>query len=196
MSQVFDPEKSENLIAEERKEWLPPQKILNACGLEKGDLFFDVGCGNGFFTLPAAGIVDDGGEVHGFDISTELLEELSQRRNEMDLTNVYLHQVDQKGLAPDKMPGFTERADILFFANILHEVDDPGEFMQSYLRLVNPESGRVVIIDWRKQEQEAGPDRDERLAAGEIQSLLQKYDLEIIFSRVLNERYYMFVALR
>lgn len=196
MTKVFDPEKSDRLISEERQKWLPPEKILNACGLKSGDRFFDVGCGNGYFTLPAAEIVGSEGEVHGFDISPDMLEELSRRRTELDIPNIFLHQVDEQGFAADKMPGLTNRADMLFFANILHEVSDPGKFLSSYLRFVNSDTGRVVVIDWRNRKMEAGPDIEERLATGEIQSILKEKELDIIYSRVLNERYYMFVAVK
>ncbi len=196
MTEVFNPEHSEKLINEERRRWLPPRKILNACGLKEGDYFFDVGCGNGYFTIPAAEIVGADGEVHGFDISAELLEELSERRTELDYPNIFLHQVDGEGLAPEKMPGLTEKADILFLANILHEVEDPGKFLNSYLRLVNPETGRIVVIDWRRREMESGPDVDTRLSAGEMQRVLKNNELEIIYSKILNEKYYMFVAVR
>ncbi len=196
MTKVFDPQKSEKLISEERKKWLPPKKLLKACGLKTGDRFFDVGCGNGYFTLAAAEIVGTKGEVHGFDISPEMLEELSRRRTEHDIPNIFLHQVDKQGFAADKMPGLTDRADMLFFANILHEVEDPAEFFQSYLRFVNTETGRIVIIDWRKKEMEAGPAREERLGTGYIQNMLKDKGLDIIYSRVLNERYYMFVSVK
>ncbi len=196
MTKVFDPEKSDKLISEERQKWLPPKKILDACGLKEGDRFFDVGCGNGHFTLPAAELVGSEGEVHGFDISTEMLEELSQRRTELDIPNIFLHQVDEKGFAANKMPGLTNRADMLFFANILHEVDKPREFLSSYLRFVNSDTGRVVVIDWRNKEMEAGPDKSERLNTGEVQNILKEKELDIIYSRILNKRYYMFVAVK
>ncbi len=194
MSRVFNPQNSSRLLSEERKEWLPPKKILEACGLKEGDQFFDVGCGNGFFTLPAAEMVGSEGEVHGFDISADMLEELSERRAESDYTNIYLHQVEAEGLPENRMPGLSGRADVLFFANILHEVEDPGEFFGSYLRLLEEESGRVVILDWRYDEMEPGPDLEERLKAGEIKAILKKNNLKIIFSKILNKRFYMFVG--
>jgi ubiquinone/menaquinone biosynthesis C-methylase UbiE len=40
-----------------------PYKLLKAAGLEEGQKVIEVGCGPGFFTIPAARIVGDEGHV-------------------------------------------------------------------------------------------------------------------------------------
>lgn len=46
-----------------------PYKILNAAGLKTGQHVLEVGCGPGFFTIPAAEIVGEEGSVLALDIN-------------------------------------------------------------------------------------------------------------------------------
>ena len=50
-----------------RRKWQNPEDILREIGLETGMTFLDIGCGNGFFTLPAARMVGPAGQVYGLD---------------------------------------------------------------------------------------------------------------------------------
>jgi 2-polyprenyl-3-methyl-5-hydroxy-6-metoxy-1,4-benzoquinol methylase len=50
-----------------RRRWQNPEAILAYVGLKAGFTFVDVGCGNGFFTVPAARLVGDEGTVYGLD---------------------------------------------------------------------------------------------------------------------------------
>ena len=45
----------------ERRTWQNPEEILTAIGLKAGQTLIDIGCGEGFFTLPAARIVGPNG---------------------------------------------------------------------------------------------------------------------------------------
>lgn len=43
-----------------------PEEVLKDIGLKSGFTFVDMGCGEGFFTIPAARIVGKGGEFTGW----------------------------------------------------------------------------------------------------------------------------------
>ena len=45
-----------------------PYKLLKAAGLEEGQKVIEVGCGPGFFTIPAARIVGDEGHVYAVEV--------------------------------------------------------------------------------------------------------------------------------
>jgi len=63
---------------EERKKWQDPDAILSEIGLEPGMIFTDLGCGEGFFALPAARIVGEAGRVYALDINAEAIEHLKE----------------------------------------------------------------------------------------------------------------------
>jgi ubiquinone/menaquinone biosynthesis C-methylase UbiE len=46
-----------------------PYKLLKAAGLQRGQKVMEVGCGPGFFTIPAAYIVGEEGLVYGVDVN-------------------------------------------------------------------------------------------------------------------------------
>ena len=45
-----------------------PDKLLKAAGLKSGQKVLEVGCGPGFFTIPAAKIVGEEGFVYAVDV--------------------------------------------------------------------------------------------------------------------------------
>ena len=74
----------------ERRKWQDPEAILEEIGLHAGMTFIDVGCGSGFFALPAARMVGKTGKVYGIDISSSAIDTLRERAAQEGLTNVNL----------------------------------------------------------------------------------------------------------
>jgi len=48
-----------------RRKWQDPDVVLMEIGLKPDATFIDVGCGEGFFTLPAVRLVGEKGRVYG-----------------------------------------------------------------------------------------------------------------------------------
>jgi ubiquinone/menaquinone biosynthesis C-methylase UbiE len=65
-----------------------PYKVLNAAGLEPGQEVLEVGCGPGFFTIPAAEIVGKGGSVIALDVNPLAVEHVQQKIKDAGVTNV------------------------------------------------------------------------------------------------------------
>jgi len=194
VAQVFNPAQRDKLHSDNRKKSLPAKKILTACGLGEDKVFLDVGCGNGYFSLPAAEIVGSEGEVHAFDISSQMLEDLQERAEAKKIGNLKLYQVNESGVCEDNVQGeLAGSGDMVLMANLLHEVSGRREFIQYYLEFLK-DQGRLIVIDWRKKEMETGPDYEHRLAVDTVQNLLSEADLELEYSRILNDKYYLIVA--
>ena len=64
-----------------------PYKVLNAAGLEPGQKVLEVGCGPGFFTVPAAGIVGEQGSVLALDVSPLAVEHVQRKIETEGVTN-------------------------------------------------------------------------------------------------------------
>ncbi len=71
-----------------------PVKTLRAAGLQAGQSVLEVGCGTGFFTIPAARLVGDTGLVHSIDVYPPAIEHVAQKVQEAGLTNVKLTLAD------------------------------------------------------------------------------------------------------
>ncbi|RUM88282.1 MAG: methyltransferase, partial [Thermodesulfatator sp.] len=54
MAHRFDPRKKHKLESEERRRLLPPEAVLELLELTPGETLVDLGCGPGYFALPAA----------------------------------------------------------------------------------------------------------------------------------------------
>ncbi len=69
--------------------WLKnPTKILTAIGVASGQRVLDVGCGPGFFTIPAAKLVGEQGRVFALDNQPLAIRHVEKKAQKADLTNV------------------------------------------------------------------------------------------------------------
>lgn len=76
----FDLARLHRLDRPERQAHLRPAELLEAHGVGPGMTVVDIGCGTGFFTLPAAALAGEAGRVYALDIAPEMLDHLRDRR--------------------------------------------------------------------------------------------------------------------
>ncbi len=65
-----------------------PQRLLKAAGLKPGQKVMEVGCGPGFFTIPAAKIVGEGGFVYAVDVHPLAIERVKEKIVREGIKNV------------------------------------------------------------------------------------------------------------
>jgi ubiquinone/menaquinone biosynthesis C-methylase UbiE len=134
----------------DRRKWQDPEAILAGIGVGPGLTFVDIGCGGGFFAIPAARLVGKKGKVYGLDANPASLAALKEQAAKEGLANLYL----TAARAEDAI--VCERcADIVFFGIALHDFQDASRVLQNARRTVKP-SGKLVDVDW-KQEAAFGP---------------------------------------
>ena len=69
--------------------WLMnPLQTLQGAGIEHGQTVLEVGCGTGFFTIPAAKLIGDEGCLVAMDLSSGYIEQVSKKVRNADLKNV------------------------------------------------------------------------------------------------------------
>jgi ubiquinone/menaquinone biosynthesis C-methylase UbiE len=134
-----------------RRRWQDAGAILADIGLKPGATFIDLGCGEGFFALPAARLVGPGGMVYGLDTRPEAVGRLRERASSEGLTNLRL----KVGRAEDTV--LCEAcADFVFFGIVLHDFDEPARVLANAARMLKPR-GRLVNLDWKKEATGLGP---------------------------------------
>ena len=69
----------------ERRRWQDPEALLGGLGLKHGMTFVDIGCGDGFFTFPAARFVGNKGRVYGIDADDGAIGRMKQKALKEDL---------------------------------------------------------------------------------------------------------------
>jgi demethylmenaquinone methyltransferase/2-methoxy-6-polyprenyl-1,4-benzoquinol methylase len=77
-----------------RYRFFNPLKILQGVDNLYGQAVLEIGCGTGFFTLPAAGLIGDQGFLVAMDILSESVELVSKKVQAAQLTNVRVAKGD------------------------------------------------------------------------------------------------------
>jgi ubiquinone/menaquinone biosynthesis C-methylase UbiE len=173
MSHKFDIKQKQKLDSPRRREVLPPEETLVKLGLSKEDIVADIGCGIGYFSIPAAVITRDSGKVFALDISQEMLEEVKKSAADKAVTNIEFIKSDEYTLPlPDKTISYC------FSCNVLHEIKDLKLFIKELIRIMK-ENSKLVIIEWNNNIADWGPTATHRLDSGYLTELLQGEGLHV-----------------
>lgn len=172
----------------ERKKWQHPETILKSIGLEHGSTFVDVGCGDGFFALPAAKLVGPKGRVYCVDISSEAIDILKKEATKASLENLTL----RVGRAEETV--FCKAcADFVFFGIVLHDFQDTNNVLMN-ARTMLKSSGRLVDFDWKKEPMPFGPPLRIRLSEKEAVDTIEEAEFQIESTRAIGHYNYLIVA--
>jgi ubiquinone/menaquinone biosynthesis C-methylase UbiE len=172
----------------ERRKWQNPEAILANIGLKAGLTFMDIGCGGGFFALPAARVVGESGKVYGIDTNAESVSELRELASREGLNNLGL----TIGKAEDVVL-CDSCADIVFFGIVLHDFEDPAKVLQNAKKMLNP-AGRLINLDWRKITMQLGPPLQKRFGEEKAVQLIEAAGFEVLSIKDIGPYHYIIVA--
>jgi ubiquinone/menaquinone biosynthesis C-methylase UbiE len=175
-------------IDPERRKWQNPETILANTGLKAGLTFMDIGCGGGFFALPAARIVGESGKVYGIDTNAESISELRELASREGLNNLELIV----GRAED-MVMCESCADIVFFGIVLHDFENPAKVLKNAKKMLNP-AGRLIDLDWKKTSTPLGPPLQIRFSEEKSAQLIESAGFEVVSINDVGPYHYMIVA--
>lgn len=151
----------------ERKRFQDPEAILARIGLKAGSTFVDVGCGGGFFALPAARIIGKNGKLYGMDVNAEGIDALRELAAAEGLDNLEL----KLGSAEETV--LCEHcADIVFFGLVVVHLKEPVKALENAIKMLAP-GGRVAIFDWKKIPTRQGPPLEQRVSEGQVVDFLK-----------------------
>jgi ubiquinone/menaquinone biosynthesis C-methylase UbiE len=173
---------------EARRKWQNPENILADIGLKPGTVFVDVGCGEGFFAIPAAKMVGRKGKVYGVDIYNEAVEHLR-----MKAVNEELNNLEARVGAAEETVICKGCADIVFFGIDLHDFRDPVKVLANAKRMLKP-TGRIVDLDWKKIQMDIGPPLQLRFSEEEAGSRIKEAGFEIESVKDVSSYHYLIVA--
>jgi ubiquinone/menaquinone biosynthesis C-methylase UbiE len=174
----------------ERRKWQNPDSILASIGLNRGFTFADVGCGSGFFSIPAAKIVGKKGKVFALDSDEEAIAALRKKAFTKNLTNI----AARVGTAEDTVL-CDACADIVFFGIVLHDFNDPALVLVNARKMLKPE-GRLVDLDWKKESMDFGPPLDIRFSEERAIGLIEGTGFKVERQEETGRFHYIIVARR
>lgn len=187
MPQKFDVRLRQELLSEQREAALQPESLLRRLGVRRGDTLADIGCGPGFFTIPAAEIVGEEGMVLAADIQGEMLSAVRSRAAERSLANVHVVKTSDK-----EIPIPSASCDIVLMAFVLDEVEQRSSFLHRAARLLKP-GGRLAVLEWEKEQQPDGPPLADRISPEELLADASAAGLYLDEQRDLNDQQYLCV---
>ena len=116
--------------------------------LSPGMVVCDMGCGNGYWSLPMAQDVGPDGKVLAVDIQPEMLDKLRARAAKKNIDNVepILGDVDDPNLPKGKV-------DLLLMVDVYHEFSHPESMLWGIRRSLKPK-GVVALLEYREEDPE------------------------------------------
>jgi ubiquinone/menaquinone biosynthesis C-methylase UbiE len=188
MTHKFDIKNKHKLDNEIRRKMLPPSDTLIKLGLKKDDIVADIGCGIGYFSIPAYEIVGERGKVFAVDILSEMLKEVGEKLKEKNISNVQCVKINGSNLNIED-----EIMTYVFMCNVLHEVDNPKMLLNEIMRVMKSEAN-IVIVEWEKVDSKIGPPVGHRLDKKEVEKILEESNFKNINHVSLSENFYAVIG--
>jgi ubiquinone/menaquinone biosynthesis C-methylase UbiE len=176
------------MIPDENERRQNPESILLDAGLRPDLTFVDVGCGDGFFALPAANIVGETGKVYAFDGDSDAIDRLRRKARIARIRNL-----EAKIGRAENTVLCEECADMVFFGIVLHDFSDPAKVLKNAKTMLK-DTGRLVNVDWKKTPMEVGPPLRIRFSKEEAAFLIQSVGLRILTIRESGPYHYVIIA--
>jgi ubiquinone/menaquinone biosynthesis C-methylase UbiE len=165
-----------------------PSLKLENIGLRPEMVFMDIGCGYGFFTIPAARIVGEKGKVYAVDASALAIDSLKREAAKEGLKNV----TATAGAAEETV--FCDAcADIVFYSIVLHDFRDPAKVLSNAKRMIKPD-GTLVNLDWKKKVMPIGPPVKIRFSEEQASNLIKQAGFTVQSVKDVESDFYIVTA--
>ncbi len=136
------------LVRESREREEGTKLLLDQLDIEPGMTICDMGCGNGFYTIPMAEQTGKTGRVYAVDIQQEMLDLLQDVAEEAQLSNIE----GVLGTAIDpKLPDAS--IDLMLVVDVYHEMSHPEQMLAAIRKCLKPD-GRLVLVEFRAEDPE------------------------------------------
>ena len=134
------------LVRPEREQEESVREAFDQLQLVAGMTVCDLGCGNGFWSLPLARAVGPQGRVLAVDIQPEMLQKLQVRAAQAKLDNIelVLGQIDDANLPESEV-------DLVLLVDVYHEFSHPETMLWGIRRSLRPE-GVVALLEYREED--------------------------------------------
>jgi ubiquinone/menaquinone biosynthesis C-methylase UbiE len=159
----FEAKSKSLLMDEDRRKRQSPESVLGRTDARSGQIWADLGCGVGYFTIPLARM---GARVLAMDAQSEMLETLVSLAGE-DMRNICPLRVD---IPP--IPLADSSCDRVIMVNVLHEVADKQQIASDITRVLKP-GGHLILVDFQKRDTPHGPPVQERLSPEDALSIFR-----------------------
>ncbi|HSX24786.1 MAG TPA: methyltransferase domain-containing protein [Candidatus Andersenbacteria bacterium] len=161
----------------ERTPFIRPDTFWHSLMLRANQTVVHLGCGAGFYIIPAARIVGKKGKAIGVDILPDMLAEVENKAHQYGLEAIiktYRANIENTPGSP-----IDDRSmDWVLVANILHQSNPDKVFQEAY-RIVSNQ-GHVVVVGWSTAATPLGPPNEKRISEDEVKQIAQQHGLVLV----------------
>lgn len=158
-----------------------PTKNLEQFHIDPGMSVADLGSGTGFYSFLLSDIVGPGGKVYAVDVQKELINKLKAEAANRGLNNIEIIWGDLDELNGTRLRD--DSVDRAIIVNTLFQLEKPESFVAEVKRILNPRSGKILVIDWTDSFGGLGPSPDTVLKPDVARTLFEssgfKFDRDI-----------------
>ena len=168
-----------------------PKDIFDKLELNEGDVFLDLGCGIGDYSIYASKIVGDNGKIIAIDKVKANIDRLLDTIDTKHIKNISIFESDIRSelLIDDNT------VDHCFISTVLHILDKDFDGLFKEIRRVLKNGSKCSIIECKKKEFGFGPPLDMRLEPVEILKSASKYGFHQIDYLDLKYNYMLILQL-
>lgn len=160
----------------QRNPFIRPDTFWRSLVLRANQSVVHLGCGAGFYIIPAARIVGKKGKVVGVDIRPDMLAEVDNKAQEFGLDGIVKTFRANIEDTPGS-PVSEHSMDWVLVYNILHQ-SDPQKVFQEARRIVSV-NGHIVVIGWTPAATPLGPPTEKRIPQNEVKQIAIGNDLVV-----------------
>ena len=165
---------AEWLIRDEREREERCSLMLANLGVRPGMTICDMGCGNGFHSLPMAKMTGKNGLVIGVDVQPEMLGFMRERMEDQGVENVIpiLGSYHNPRLPPDTI-------DLLLMVDVYHEFSHP-ELMLAAIRKSMKADGLVVLVEYREEDKTVPIKKLHKMSKAQVNKELEANGFKLV----------------
>ena len=150
--------------------------FFQALELKKDIIFLDVACGRGAYSLAAADVIGNKGQIYAVDLWEEGISILKDEAASKGIQNIkaFISNVVQR------IPVEDDCVDVCLMATVLHDlvadlVDQ--QVLKEIVRVMKTD-GTLAIVEFFKKEGPPGPPKPIRLSPEEVDQMLAVYGFQ------------------
>lgn len=179
----------ENLVADyeskDRGIWQKPNMVISLLGDLEGKTVADIGAGTGYFTFR---MVPKAEKVIGIDIDQRFIDFMDSVKVRLD--ERYRDRFETRLARPDNPLLRPEEADAVVLVNTYGYIDNRVQYLKTLWEGMSP-GGRLLIIDFKKNNLPIGPSDDYKVAISQVQRelLTSGFSIDKIDQDALDYQY-------
>ncbi|KKQ45738.1 MAG: Methyltransferase type 11 [Candidatus Moranbacteria bacterium GW2011_GWC2_37_8] len=171
--------------------FLDPDAIIAQIDVQSGSVVADFGCGPGYFTMPFAKIVGQGGKVYSLDVLPQALETVVGKSKNSGIINIETKRVNLEKENGSKLE--SETVDWVVMKDILFQNQKKDIIIAEAHRILKP-GGAVIVIEWNQAESAIGPDSEIRIKPEDLKKMFESDKFIMEKDIEAGDFHYAFIA--